>query len=411
MQRELQVEQAARAEAAASVDASSRISGSSRSPTDGAGSTQAESPEWTPARSTCSTIAATQPSSPSQSTSTSSSSAPSRKRSTSAGPSSSSSSGPRATRMPAAAEHVRGPDEHRVAGARRERARLGRRRACVQAGARRPSSASSAPKRPRSSARSIARAGRRAAARPLGEAGGEPERRLAAERDDDAERALERDDVEHALERDRLEVEAVAGVVVGRDRLRVRVDEHDLVAEPAEGLRGADAAVVELDPLADPVRPRAEHDDRAGARLVAVALLVREVVVRRPRLELAGAGVDREPAGEAAAGAHLRLRRRRAARRCGRRGGRSASPRRRRRPRRARSAAAIEASSSAKYGCRPGISGSASPASTPSSAFSSASGSVRPIPSASPTARISVPSARALPGNFSKSKRGALTAT
>ena len=75
------------------------------------------------------------------------------------------------------------------------------------------------------------------------------------------------------------------------------------------------------------------------------------------------------------------------------------------------SAAPIEASSSAKYGCSPGISGSAAPASTPSSAFSSASGSVRPIPSASPTARISVPSARVFPGNFSKSKRGAFTAT
>ena len=75
------------------------------------------------------------------------------------------------------------------------------------------------------------------------------------------------------------------------------------------------------------------------------------------------------------------------------------------------SAAPIEASSPAKYGCSPGISGSAAPASTPSSAFSSASGSVRPIPSASPTARISVPSALVLPGNFAKSKRGAFTAT
>ena len=75
------------------------------------------------------------------------------------------------------------------------------------------------------------------------------------------------------------------------------------------------------------------------------------------------------------------------------------------------SAVRIDASSPAKYGCRPGISGSTEPASTPSSAFSSASGSVRPIPSASPTARISVPSSAELPGNFSKSNRGAFTAT
>ena len=53
--------------------------------------------------------------------------------------------------------------------------------------------------------------------------------------------------------------------------------------------------------------PGAEHDDRAGAALRAVALLVREVVVGRPRLELARAGVDREPARRAAARAYLLL--------------------------------------------------------------------------------------------------------
>ena len=67
----------------------------------------------------------------------------------------------------------------------------------------------------------------------LGQAGREPERRLAAERDDDAERPLVLDDVEHVLQRHRLEIEPVAGVVVGRHGLRVRVHEHDLVAEPA----------------------------------------------------------------------------------------------------------------------------------------------------------------------------------
>src|SRR6185295_9066994 len=40
---------------------------------------------------------------------------------------------------------------------------------------------------------------------------------------------------------------------------------------------------------------------------LAVAGLVREVVVRRPRLELAGAGVDRQPSRQATATAHLRL--------------------------------------------------------------------------------------------------------
>ena len=94
----------------------------------------------------------------------------------------------------------------------------------------------------------------------------EPKRRLTAELGDDADRLLAIADREHLLGRERLEVEAVGGVVVGRDGLGVAVDHHRLVAERAEGLRGVHAAVVELDPLADAVRARAEDDD---ARLVA----------------------------------------------------------------------------------------------------------------------------------------------
>ncbi len=164
-----------------------------------------------------------------------------------------------------AAEDVRGADEDGVAGLAGEGASLGRglridpgRRAqpeLRQQRAEAPAVLGEVDRPERVAEQRHAR---------VGEAGGEAERRLPPERDDDAERTLERDDVEHALERDRLQVEAVARVVVGRDRLRVRVDEHDLVPEPAEGLCGTHAAVVELDPLADPVRARAEHDDRAG---------------------------------------------------------------------------------------------------------------------------------------------------
>ena len=181
--------------------------------------------------------------------------------------------------------------------------------------------------------------------------------------------------------------------------------------EPAERLRGADAAVVELDPLADPVRPRAEHDDRAGGGLVAVALLVREVVVGRPRLELAGAGVDGEPAGKAAAGPHLRL--------CDLEQPRDPRVGEPEALRRGDVAARDELGLGradrvelvGEVGMQAGNLRQGVADSTPSSAFSSASGKVRPIPSASPTARISVPSAVELPGNFAKSKRGALTAT
>src|SRR5207253_11233678 len=89
-----------------------------------------------------------------------------------------------------------------------------------------------------------------------------------------------------------------------RDGLWIRVQEHALVAEAAERLRGVDAAVVELDPLADPVRAAAEHQHRAaGRRRRGIARLVREVVVGRPRLELGRARIDGEASRHGAAGA------------------------------------------------------------------------------------------------------------
>ena len=54
----------------------------------------------------------------------------------------------------------------------------------------------------------------------------EIERRLPAELHDDAIGLFGVDDVEHVFQRERLEVEAVAGVVVGGDGLRIAVD-HD----------------------------------------------------------------------------------------------------------------------------------------------------------------------------------------
>ena len=86
----------------------------------------------------------------------------------------------------------------------------------------------------------------------------EAERRLAPELDDHAdERAgllLEMDDLQYILEGERLEVEAIGGVVVGRDGLRIAIDHDGLVAGVAQGERGVHARVVELDPLTDSVR-------------------------------------------------------------------------------------------------------------------------------------------------------------
>ncbi len=109
----------------------------------------------------------------------------------------------------------------------------------------------------------------------------EPQRRLPAELTDDADRLLRLADREHVLRRHRLEVQPGARVVVRRDGLGVRVHHHGLVPRLAQREGRVDARVVELDPLADAVRPGADdHDPRALGRTHLVLLLVRRVVVR-----------------------------------------------------------------------------------------------------------------------------------
>ena len=160
----------------------------------------------------------------------------------------------------------------------------------------------------RSSARSID-ARRRAGDELHGQQPGELQRRLPAERDDHLRRhatggdRLRLDHVEHVLARQRLEVQAVAGVVVGAHRLRVAVDHHRLEPGVAQGERGVHAAVVELDALADAVRAAAEDDDPWPVRRA------------RPRC--------RPPTSSSGTASRRRTRRRRCRRSCT-----SASPRR-----------------------------------------------------------------------------------
>ena len=90
---------------------------------------------------------------------------------------------------------------------------------------------------------------------------GQVQRRLPAELHDHPLRLHPVADVEHVLGRQRLEEEVVAGVVVGGDGLRVRVDHDGLEAGLAQREGGLAAAVVELDPLADAVRAAAEDHD------------------------------------------------------------------------------------------------------------------------------------------------------
>ena len=255
-ERELKVDQAARAEAARR--SASRPRGSRpRAPreTDGPGSTQAESPEWTPVGSTCSSTAATQ-----------------RVLAVAervdvelerafevavdeARPLDAELVGGVRDVHAAAADHVVRPDEHGVADPLRELARL--LGVLGHAPLRREVAGELArsgrdPRRRRSR-----RAGRRAAARPPRRArarGAAASARRTRPRRRTAARARRRRARCAAIER--LEVEAVGGVVVGRDRLGVRVHEHRLVAELPQRLRRVDAAVVELDRLPDPVRAR-----------------------------------------------------------------------------------------------------------------------------------------------------------
>ncbi len=94
-------------------------------------------------------------------------------------------------------------------------------------------------------------------------------------------------DVHHVLVRQRLEEEQVRGVVVGRDRLGVRVDHDRLAPDLLDREGGVHAAVVELDALADAVRAAAQdHDLLRGRELQLVLVLPGRVVVGRVGLEL-----------------------------------------------------------------------------------------------------------------------------
>ncbi len=95
------------------------------------------------------------------------------------------------------------------------------------------------------------------------EAGGEVVGYLAAHREDGAVGLLQVDDVHHALKGELVEVEAVAGVVVGRHGLGIVVDHHRAPALFLDGHQGIDRAPVKLHRRADAVCARAEHYHRA----------------------------------------------------------------------------------------------------------------------------------------------------
>ena len=118
------------------------------------------------------------------------------------------------------------------------------------------------------------------------------QRRLPAELHDDAVGLLGVVDVEDVLQGQRLEVQAVAGVVVGRDGLRVAVDHDRLDAHLLQRERRVAAAVVEFDSLADAVGAAAENHHLLAIHRVGFARrFVVGVQIRCEALELRGAGI------------------------------------------------------------------------------------------------------------------------
>ena len=113
-----------------------------------------------------------------------------------------------------------------------------------------------------------------------------------------AVRLLLADEGDDVLGGQRLEIQAVGGVVIGADGFRVAVHHNGFEPGLAQGVGGVDAAIVELDALADAVGAAAEDDDLlpvgglALAGGLAVAAFIGGIHVGRGRAELGGAGVD-----------------------------------------------------------------------------------------------------------------------
>jgi len=90
---------------------------------------------------------------------------------------------------------------------------------------------------------------------------GDLQGRLTAKTDDHAIRPFVITNAEDVFERQRLEIELVRRVIVGRDGLRITIHHDCFHALFLERIDSMDAAIVELDSLADPVRPPPENDD------------------------------------------------------------------------------------------------------------------------------------------------------
>ena len=99
-------------------------------------------------------------------------------------------------------------------------------------------------------------------------------RSLPAELDDDAHGFFLAVDGQNVFQSQRLEVKFVGSVVVGRNGLGVAVDHDGLKPGVPDRESGVHAAVVELDALADAVRPAAQDHDLVLGRNFRLVLLI-----------------------------------------------------------------------------------------------------------------------------------------
>ena len=140
--------------------------------------------------------------------------------------------------------------------------------------------------------------------------GGQVERGLPAQLQDDAQGFFALDHVEDVFEGHGLKIQAVGGVVIGRDGLRVAVDHDDLVTQFAQGKGRLAGAVIKFDALADAVGPAAQDHDLARV-VVGLGFVFQLIAACTDRGCGRGIRPRRYPRAGKWAAPQLRLRRRR----------------------------------------------------------------------------------------------------
>ncbi|MPN22309.1 hypothetical protein SDC9_169692 [bioreactor metagenome] len=118
--------------------------------------------------------------------------------------------------------------------------------------------------------------------------------RLPAKCHHDPHRLFYRQTAAHIFGRQRLKIQPVGGVIVGRNRFGVVVDDDDLVPHLAQAPHAVHRAVVELDALADAVGAAAQHHDDRTPAAGKAARLARAA---RTGVKIRGLGVKLGPAG------------------------------------------------------------------------------------------------------------------